>query len=67
MIRRAELWLGTLVEIAIDDPRSGADEAMAAAFAAIARVHRSLSLHDPQSELSRVNRGAPILDAAVVG
>ncbi len=59
MIRRAELWLGTLVEIAIDAPRSCADEAMAAAFAAIARVHRSLSLHDPQSELSRVNRGAP--------
>jgi FAD:protein FMN transferase len=58
-MRRAELWLGTLVEIAIDEPRSGADEAMAAAFAAIARVHRLLSLHDPHSELSRVNRDAP--------
>jgi FAD:protein FMN transferase len=58
-MRRAEIWLGTLVEIAIGDCGSDADEAMAAAFGAIARVHRALSLHDPRSELSRVNRRAP--------
>jgi thiamine biosynthesis lipoprotein len=58
-MRRAALWLGTLVEIAIDDPPSGACEAMAAAFAAVERVHRALSLHDATSELSRVNRAAP--------
>jgi thiamine biosynthesis lipoprotein len=57
--RRAELWLGTLVEIAVEPPRSAFFEAgIAAAFAAIARVHRALSLHDAQSELSQVNRNA---------
>lgn len=58
--RRAELWLGTLVEIAAEPPQSQYPEAgIAAAFAVIARVHRALSLHDPQSELSHVNRNAP--------
>jgi FAD:protein FMN transferase len=58
--RRAELWLGTLVEIAVDSPSSELPEAgVAAAFAVIARIHRALSLHDPRSELSRVNRNAP--------
>ena len=57
--RRAQLWLGTLVEIAVEPPSSEALEAgIAAAFAAVARVHRALSLHDPQSELSQVNRNA---------
>ena len=57
--RHAQLWLGTLVEIAVDarPPRSPA-AAIAAAFAAVARVHRALSLHDPQSELAHVNRNA---------
>jgi thiamine biosynthesis lipoprotein len=34
------------------------DTGLAAAFAAVARVHAALSLHDAQSELSRVNRYA---------
>jgi thiamine biosynthesis lipoprotein len=59
-LRRAELWLGTLVEIAAEAPsRDLLNTGIAAAFAAIARVHRALSLHDPQSELSRINRDAP--------
>ena len=60
MTRHAELWLGTLVEIGVEAPPSEPPEAgIAAAFAAIARVHRALSLHDPASELSQVNRDAP--------
>jgi thiamine biosynthesis lipoprotein len=59
-LRRAQLWLGTLVEVAAEAPSSASLEAgVAAAFAVIARVHRALSLHDPQSELSHVNRNAP--------
>jgi thiamine biosynthesis lipoprotein len=58
-MRRAQLWLGTLVEISIDAPSPGiAEQGIAAAFAAIARIHRALSLHDPSSELSQVNRNA---------
>ena len=58
--RRAQLWLGTLVEISAKAPSSELlDAGIAAAFAAIARVHRALSLHDPESELSHVNRNAP--------
>ena len=57
--RHAQLWLGTLVEIAVEAPPAGSPAAsIAAAFAAVARVHRALSLHDPQSELARVNRNA---------
>lgn len=60
VIRRAQLWLGTLVEIVAEASSSKlADEGVAFAFAAIARVHRALSLHDPQSELSHLNRHAP--------
>jgi thiamine biosynthesis lipoprotein len=59
-IRRARPLLGTLVEIAIDDhwPRADAEQALDRAFAAIARVHARMSYHDPQSELSRINREA---------
>ena len=57
--RRAQLWLGTLVDIRAE-ARSPAtlERALAAAFAAIARVHYALSGHDASSELSRVNRNA---------
>ena len=58
-VRRAELWLGTLVDIAAEASSACALESgVSAAFAAIARVHRALSAHDRDSELSRVNRGA---------
>jgi thiamine biosynthesis lipoprotein len=59
MARSVQLWLGTLVEIAVEAPSIAARrDAIGAGFAAIARVHRALSAHEPQSELSRVNRGA---------
>jgi FAD:protein FMN transferase len=59
-LRRARIWLGTMVEITAAAPSSELVEAgFAAAFAEIARIHRALSLHDPQSELSHVNRNAP--------
>jgi FAD:protein FMN transferase len=58
-MQRAELWLGTLVEVrAIAPSQRALDAGVAAAFAAIARVHHALSGHDPASELSRVNRHA---------
>jgi FAD:protein FMN transferase len=57
--RRAQIWLGTLVEISVEAPRDLVPEAaIAAAFGVIAGVHRALSLHDPQSELSRLNNHA---------
>jgi FAD:protein FMN transferase len=56
---RAQLWLGTLVEIrAQARARSTLARAMAAAFAAVARVHHALSGHDERSELTRINREA---------
>lgn len=58
--RRAQLWLGTLVDIRAEAPSAAAlERALAAAFAAIARVHYALSGHDASSELSRLNRDAP--------
>jgi FAD:protein FMN transferase len=58
-VRRTQPLLGTFVEIAA----AGADrrhlqEALDAAFAAVAQVHRLMSFHDPRSEVSRLNRDA---------
>ena len=55
-IRRARPLLGTIVEIAV----SGADEAtltrgIARAFAAVEKVHRLMSYHDPASDVGRFN------------
>src|SRR5215475_1309523 len=47
-LRRARPLLGTFVEIVV----SGA------AFAVVARVHRLMSFHDPDSDVSRLNRDA---------
>lgn len=61
MTRRAQLWLGTLVEISAHASSQRAlDAGIEAAFTAIARVHHALSGHDASSELSRVNRQASI-------
>ncbi len=55
----AQLWLGTLVDIRAQACSQPAlDRSIAAAFSAIARVHRALSGHDASSELSHVNRDA---------
>jgi len=60
LITRAQPWLGTFVEIS-----AGSDTAISAAFATIARVHAALNAHDPDSELSRVNRSAHLAPVAL--
>jgi FAD:protein FMN transferase len=59
-IRRARPLLGTRVEIAAagDLPDAELHHAIDAAFAAIERIGRLMSYHDPSSELSRLNRQA---------
>jgi thiamine biosynthesis lipoprotein len=58
-IRRARPLLGTFAEIAAIGPeRSGLEAAADAAFAAIAKVHRLMSFHEPASDVSRLNREA---------
>ncbi|WP_426175331.1 FAD:protein FMN transferase [Massilia sp. TWR1-2-2] len=56
MMRRAQPWLGTLVDITLGpdaDP-----QAATAAFAGVALVHRLMSFHDAASDVSRFNRAA---------
>jgi thiamine biosynthesis lipoprotein len=56
-IARAQVWLGTLVEVAL--PATDAcDSRFAAAFAAVAHVHRVMSAHDEESDLARIARDA---------
>lgn len=55
--RRAQVWLGTLVEVALP-PAEATDARFAAAFDAIRRVHRRMSAHDPASDLARIARHA---------
>jgi FAD:protein FMN transferase len=58
-VRRARPLLGTFVEItALGPERTELDTAAEAAFAAIAKVHRLMSFHDPASDVSRLNREA---------
>lgn len=65
MIRRAQPWLGTLVEIAIDDgigdemDDESAHRHAALAFAEIALVQRLMGFHDPHSDVTRLNRAPP--------
>ena len=55
-MRRAQPWLGTLVDISVG---AGADPAaITAAFADIALVHRLMSFHAIDSDVSRFNQGA---------
>lgn len=56
-ITRAQVWLGTLVEIALP-PADSNDACFAAAFAAIAHVHRRMSAYDSASDLARIARVA---------
>lgn len=60
MKRRAQPWLGTLVEITIADPLGDAEliSCFNDAFARVAEVHRLMSFHDPASDVSRINRAA---------
>lgn len=53
-MRRCRPWLGTLVEIECESA-----PAVEAGFAAIERIHHLMSAHEPESEVSRLNRSAP--------
>lgn len=65
-IRRARPLLGTFVEIAAAGESLDATErAVDAAFSAVAAVHRLMSFHETDSDVSRLNRGAAS-DAVVV-
>lgn len=58
-LRRARPLLGTLVEISVlDTPGQEADAIIDEAFAAVAEVHRLMSFHDVNSDISRLNREA---------
>jgi len=51
--------LGTFVDIDVDDvDERHAEGAVEAAFAAVAEVHRLMSFHEADSDLSRLNRSA---------
>jgi FAD:protein FMN transferase len=59
MIRRARPLLGTFVEIAVAGTAAAEmEQAVEAAFAAVATVHGLMSFHDEDSDISRLNRGA---------
>jgi thiamine biosynthesis lipoprotein len=57
-LRRARPLLGTLVEIRLDTglATAQAQHAVQRAFAAVAEVQSLMSYHDPDSEISRINR-----------
>lgn len=59
IVRRAQPWLGTLVELAAEGADAAAlGVACGRAFARVAAVHTALSFQDPASELTRINRAA---------
>ncbi|WP_295998775.1 FAD:protein FMN transferase [Rugamonas sp.] len=61
MMRRAQPWLGTLVEMSVADalPERALYAAIAGAYAEVALVQRLMSFHDAASDVSRLNRAAP--------
>ncbi|MCC8966751.1 FAD:protein FMN transferase [Bradyrhizobium sp. Pear76] len=60
-IRRARPLLGTFVEIEVTAAAGPeTDAAIDAAFDAVARVHRLMSFHEHDSDVSRVNREAGV-------
>jgi FAD:protein FMN transferase len=56
-VRRAQLWLGTLVEVALPAAQASAAR-FDAAFAAVAHVHQRLHPHARGSDLRRIARAA---------
>ena len=55
--RRAQPWLGTLVDIAIEAPSEAAFlRTTDLAFARVAEVHRAMSFHEPGSDLCGIAR-----------
>ena len=58
-VRRCRPLLGTFVEIqAFGNDAAELEGAVEAAFLAIAHVHRLMSFHNPESDVSRMNRDA---------
>lgn len=54
---RARALLGTIVSIRLEDASTAAMEScINAGFAAAERVHRLMSFHEPESDVSRLNR-----------
>jgi thiamine biosynthesis lipoprotein len=67
-MRRARPLLGTYVEIEAAGLAAPAlERAVDAAFGAIARVHRLMSFHDGDSDVSRLNRDAAFVPVTVDG
>jgi thiamine biosynthesis lipoprotein len=65
-IRRARPLLGTFVEIEVTGAaKSAMNTAIDAAFEAVARVHRLMSFHTPDSDVSRLNREASVRPVSV--
>jgi thiamine biosynthesis lipoprotein len=65
-IRRARPLLGTFVEIEVADAaRSEMNAAVDAAFDAVALVHRLMSFHEAESDVSRLNREAGVVPIPV--
>ena len=65
-LRRARPLLGTFVEIEVAGAaNSEMNKAIDAAFEAIARVHRLMSFHEPDSDVSRLNRDARVRPVGV--
>jgi thiamine biosynthesis lipoprotein len=66
-IRRCRPLLGTYVEIAISGDLSEDDlhDRATAAFEAIGEVHRLMSFHDPESEVTLLNRSAHLVQIEV--
>ena len=60
-MRRAQPWLGTLVDIGLEDGMDAATagRAIDSAFAEVALVHRLMSFHDASSDVSLINRAHP--------
>jgi thiamine biosynthesis lipoprotein len=61
MMRRAQPWLGTLVDVTLADRAD--DETLRKAFdcgfAEIGRVHQLMSFHEATSDVSRINHAQP--------
>jgi thiamine biosynthesis lipoprotein len=58
-VRRCRPLLGTFVEIqAFGTDAADLESAVNAAFLAITQVHRLMSFHDAESDVSRMNRDA---------
>jgi thiamine biosynthesis lipoprotein len=65
-IERVQPWLGTFVAIAIENGReSKVQRAITAAFAEIAAIHRLMSFHESDSDVSRANREAARVEVKI--